>query len=66
MCRDYPRALLYQVRPEFFDDCSHYAVDENAEAFREALDATDLSPEKIKELKKKLFLDDQGEDSLEV
>lgn len=66
MCRDYPRALLYQVRPEFFEECSYYAVDENAEAFRQALDETDLSPEKIAELKKKLFLNDGNDGPLDV
>jgi uncharacterized protein len=62
MCRDYPRALLYQVRPEFFDGCGFYAAQENAEQFRAALDELELPAEKIEELKKKLYLNEKDEE----
>jgi hypothetical protein len=58
MCRDYPRALLYQVKPEFFKECGYFAIDQNAKQFRAALYELDLTPEKLEELKKKLYLDE--------
>ena len=56
MCRDYPRNLLDGPMPEFFPECSYYAILDGAEQFREALAATDMSPEKRAELEQRLHL----------
>ncbi|MBU8897169.1 YkgJ family cysteine cluster protein [Corallococcus sp. M34] len=58
MCRDYPRNLLDSPLPEFFPECGYRAVQRGAEGFREALARTDLPPEKLAELTRKLHLDE--------
>lgn len=54
MCRDYPTNLLDGGYPQFPSECSHYAIDNNAERFNSVLDKLDLPPEKLEELKKRL------------
>lgn len=56
MCRDYPRALLDQPWPDLFPECGFRPLAPNAEAMRAALGRTTLSPEKLAELERKLFL----------
>ncbi len=57
MCRDYPRALLYQAAPELFEACTHRLVYRNAARFDELLQDQDLPPEQLAELRRKLGLD---------
>lgn len=56
MCRDYPRALLYQPNPEFFTECGYRPVLKSAGRFQEAINRIDLPEEKKAELEKKLRL----------
>lgn len=56
MCRDYPRALLWQVRPELFDGCGYRAVDPKAKGLLRALERKGLSSEQLARLKKELYL----------
>ncbi len=57
MCRDYPRALLYQAAPELFPGCTHRIVYRHAKAFDQALRDQDLPPEQLEELRRRLGLD---------
>lgn len=57
MCRDYPRGLLDQPWPEFFDECTYRPVDIRAWALKEALAQTALSEEKQAEVRRRLHLD---------
>lgn len=56
MCREYPRLLLWVARPEFLPGCGHYPVAPGARGFVEALEREDLPPEKLEEIKRKLYL----------
>lgn len=56
MCRDYPRALLWEGDPPFLDGCGYRAVAPNAEKVLELLEAENIAPEKLEELKEKLHL----------
>lgn len=56
MCRDYPRNLIYSALPEFHSECGYYAVYKKAEGLRRALEETNLPPEKLEELVRKLHL----------
>ena len=56
MCRDYPRALLWQVNPELFDGCGYRAVDPKAKGLLRALERKGVSAEQLETLKKKLHL----------
>ena len=58
MCRDYPRGLLDQPRPEFLPGCGYRAVSTSAEGFLRALQERDLSPEQMAKLKAGLYLDE--------
>ncbi len=58
MCRDYPRNLLYEAMPEFLPECGYSAVHKNAQGFRGALEQTGLPPDKVRELARKLRLDE--------
>ena len=57
MCRDYPRALLWQPRPEMLPGCGYKPVDPRAASFVRALDAQPLTDEQRAKLAKGLFLD---------
>ena len=55
-CRDYPRNLLTAPRPQFFSECSYFAVDRNAERYRRALERFPITEEKREELFERLYL----------
>ena len=58
MCRDYPRALLFQPAPELLDGCGYQALPPNAVGLKAALEATkDLRPGQLERLKKGLHLE---------
>ncbi len=59
MCRDYPRALLWEANPPLFPECGYRAVAPNAEQVTALLEHEDLPPEKLEELKEKLMLKDE-------
>ena len=56
MCRDYPRALLWQPHPEMLPGCGYQPIVWNARGLREALENASLSPEQREKLKTGLFL----------
>lgn len=55
-CRDYPRLLLYQPRPELLPGCGYRPLARNAAALRAALAARDLPAEAHAKLERELFL----------
>jgi uncharacterized protein len=57
MCRDYPRALLFQVSPEMLPGCGYRALPPNAEGLRVALEAQGLDQGQLERLKKDLHLE---------
>jgi hypothetical protein len=57
MCRDYPRALLYQPHPELLPSCGHRPVARGAKRFLRVLDGQALTEEQRQRLKKDLFLE---------
>lgn len=59
MCRDYPTPLLFAAVPPLFPECSYRVHDKNAVELRKALVAAGLSGEKLAEVEKKLFLEDE-------
>lgn len=62
MCREYPRLLLEAPNPEFLDGCGYHAVYAQSDAMREALrKETNLPPDKLAELERKLRLDTPSE-----
>jgi uncharacterized protein len=56
MCRDYPRNLVYEALPEFLPECGFSAVYKKGEPLRQALQRSNLTPEKYEELVRKLHL----------
>jgi hypothetical protein len=56
MCRDYPRVLLYQARPEFLPGCGYRAHPPNAIGLRSALEEQGLRPEQLAKLQRDLEL----------
>jgi Fe-S-cluster containining protein len=57
MCRDYPRALLYQASPELLPGCGYRPLARNAVALKRALDARPLSAEQRERLARQLYLE---------
>jgi Fe-S-cluster containining protein len=57
MCRDYPRALLWQAGPELLPGCGYRPIARNAAALRRALAARPLSDEQRERLARELFLE---------
>jgi hypothetical protein len=57
LCRDYPRALLWQPGPEMLPGCGYRPVVWNARGLAQALEAAPLSPEQRRKLSKGLHLD---------
>ena len=57
MCRDYPRALLYQASPELLPGCGYRPLARNAAALKRALDARPLSAEQRERLARQLYLE---------
>lgn len=58
MCRDYPRVLLYQARPELLAGCGYRALPPNAPGLRAALDAQGLPADQLARLTRDLDLQD--------
>jgi Fe-S-cluster containining protein len=56
MCRDYPRALLWQPAPEMLPGCGYRGVAPNAERLLAALEARPLTPEQRERLRRGLYL----------
>jgi uncharacterized protein len=57
MCRDYPRALLYQPDPELFAGCGYRVVARGRQRWMAELEARGLSDEQMRKLKKGLHLE---------
>ena len=57
ICRDYPRNLLYQPRPELHPGCGYRPLAANAAALRVTLDRQPLTPEQRARLNRDLHLD---------
>lgn len=57
ICRDYPRHLLWQPRPELLPRCGYRAVVPNAAGLRAALDRLALTAEQREKLRRGLELD---------
>lgn len=57
MCRDYPRALLYQPNPELLPGCGYRPVARNAARMLRVLDAQPLTSEQMRRLKAGLHLE---------
>ena len=57
MCRDYPRALLDQPRPQLFAECGYGARPTNAAALLAELDRQPLSAEQRRRLHRELDLE---------
>jgi hypothetical protein len=57
MCRDYPRALLYQPHPELLPGCGYRPIARNAKRLLHVLDGQTLTPSQREKLKKNLFLE---------
>ncbi len=56
MCRDYPRLLLEQPWPEFFEGCGYRALDTQGARLREAIGAAELPEAKKDELRRRLHI----------
>jgi Fe-S-cluster containining protein len=59
MCRDYPRLLLEQPRPEFLPGCGYRAVWRKAESMNRALEEAGVPDETLKRLRQDLYLGDR-------
>ena len=57
MCRDYPRALLYQPSPRLLPGCGYKPIARNADELRRALAARPLSDAQRARLARELFLE---------
>ena len=57
ICRDYPRALLWQAGPELLPGCGYRAVAPGADKLLAALDRQALTPEQRSRLRKGLYLE---------
>jgi Fe-S-cluster containining protein len=57
MCRDYPRALLHQPRPELLPGCGYRPIARDGKRLLALIDAQPMPDAKREELKKKLFLE---------
>lgn len=58
MCRDYPRVLLEQANPEFFDSCGYKPLDRKREQLVQILENQSLRPEQMAKIKHELYLDE--------
>jgi len=56
MCRDYPRALLFEANPPFLDGCGYRAINPKAASWQQILEQEDLPEDKRRELEEKLFI----------
>lgn len=60
MCRDYPANQGFEAVPYLFPECSYRVVDRQARQLKAALVAAGLSGEKLAEVSRRLFLDDDA------
>jgi hypothetical protein len=61
MCRDYPRLLLWQARPELLPGCGYRPLAPNAAALAASLARVDLTADQRDQLRRELRLDDGPE-----
>lgn len=57
MCRDYPKALTYQINPVFFKTCTLRPIDKKAKKILDKLQTKNMTEEQIELIKKELFLE---------
>jgi Fe-S-cluster containining protein len=57
MCRDYPRALLHQPRPELLPGCGYRPIARDAKRLLRVIDDQPMTDEQRAELKNRLFLE---------
>jgi len=57
ICRDYPRALLYQTHPDLLPGCGYRPLARNAAELRQALRDRPLTDEQRARLRRGLFLE---------
>jgi Fe-S-cluster containining protein len=57
MCRDYPRVLLYQAKPELLPACGYRPIARDSKRLLRVLDAEPLTDEQRARLRKNLFLE---------
>lgn len=57
ICRDYPRALLWQSYPELFDGCGFRPLHPDAARLSAELEGRGLEGERLQELRRRLFLE---------
>ena len=57
MCRDYPRALLWQPHPVLFEGCGFRPRSPDAVAMIAELEAQGVEGERLADLKRRLFLE---------
>lgn len=58
MCRDYPRALLYQFYPRFFEGCSYRPVALDGRGLIDEMKRQGVDADRIAEVRSRLYLDD--------
>lgn len=58
MCRDYPRVLLEQANPEFFESCGYKPLARNRDELVQILDSQSLTAEQRSKLRKELYLEE--------
>jgi Fe-S-cluster containining protein len=57
LCRDYPRLLLEQPRPELLSGCGYRAIWRRAQSLTRALEEAGVQPATLARLRQDLFLD---------
>jgi Fe-S-cluster containining protein len=57
VCRDYPRNLLEQPRPEFLEGCGYRAVWRKSVSLASALEAAGVSKETMERLREQLYIE---------
>jgi Fe-S-cluster containining protein len=57
MCRDYPRALLYQSAPKLFPQCGYRVLAPNRRELLRALESQSIDDQKMDRLRKDLYLE---------
>jgi hypothetical protein len=57
MCRDYPRLLLHQARPDFLPGCGYRALPPNSAGLGRALERIELDAERKRKLESDLGID---------
>jgi Fe-S-cluster containining protein len=57
ICRDYPRMLLHQPEPAFFDGCGYRARAGNADGLLAALERVGLDDQQLVQIRRRLHLE---------